>query len=67
MNSKYIRLALQCVGLPLCVFRVSSYRFRDCALKWHPDRHLGDDKAMAEANFKTANAAYEGMLERCQD
>ncbi len=33
--------------------------YRKLAMKWHPDRHQGDARASAEAQFKLVNEAYE--------
>ncbi|CAN1307124.1 hypothetical protein LINPERPRIM_LOCUS26989 [Linum perenne] len=35
--------------------------YRTCAMKWHPDRHLGSSKAVAEEKFKVCSAAYESL------
>jgi DnaJ-class molecular chaperone len=33
--------------------------YRKQALKWHPDKHQGDDKKVAETTFKEINEAYQ--------
>ena len=33
--------------------------YRKQALEWHPDRHTGSDKEMAEKKFKEVNEAYQ--------
>lgn len=33
--------------------------YRKLALKWHPDRHQGDEKSGAEEHFKRISEAYE--------
>lgn len=33
--------------------------YRQQALKWHPDRHTGEEKKKAEQQFKQINQAYE--------
>jgi len=33
--------------------------YRKLALKWHPDKHQGDEREEAEARFKQASEAYE--------
>lgn len=33
--------------------------YRKLALKWHPDRHKGDEQETAEAKFKRISEAYE--------
>ncbi|XP_057537329.1 uncharacterized protein LOC130815016 [Amaranthus tricolor] len=38
--------------------------YRTCALKWHPDRHLGSSKAAAEEKFKLCTAAYQSLCDR---
>ncbi|KAL5719482.1 hypothetical protein ACHQM5_012252 [Ranunculus cassubicifolius] len=37
--------------------------YRACALKWHPDRHQGSDKANAEEKFKKCSAAYQSLCD----
>ncbi|KAL5719477.1 hypothetical protein ACHQM5_012247 [Ranunculus cassubicifolius] len=37
--------------------------YRACALKWHPDRHQGSDKANAEETFKKCSAAYQSLCD----
>ncbi|KAK8628784.1 hypothetical protein V6N13_009367 [Hibiscus sabdariffa] len=38
--------------------------YRSCALKWHPDRHHGSSKAVAEEKFKLCNSAYQSLCEK---
>ncbi|KAI8562080.1 hypothetical protein RHMOL_Rhmol03G0007100 [Rhododendron molle] len=38
--------------------------YRTCALKWHPDRHQGSSKAVAEEKFKACSAAYESLCDK---
>ncbi|XP_027352647.1 uncharacterized protein LOC113863310 [Abrus precatorius] len=38
--------------------------YRACALKWHPDRHQGSSKAMAEEKFKHCSAAYQSLCDK---
>ncbi|CAI0402804.1 unnamed protein product [Linum tenue] len=38
--------------------------YRTCALKWHPDRHQGSSKAVAEEKFKVCSAAYESLCNK---
>ncbi|KAL5545459.1 hypothetical protein UlMin_005146 [Ulmus minor] len=38
--------------------------YRSCALKWHPDRHQGSSKAIAEEKFKLCSAAYQSICDR---
>ncbi len=35
--------------------------YRKLAMKWHPDRHQGQDHSEAEAKFKEAAEAYEAL------
>lgn len=52
-------LGLAAVG-PLKLDDVKN-AFRMCALKWHPDRHQGPSKVMAEEKFKHCCAAYKSL------
>ncbi|KAG9134341.1 hypothetical protein Leryth_016229 [Lithospermum erythrorhizon] len=38
--------------------------YRACALKWHPDRHQGSSKAVAEEKFKICSAAYQSLCDQ---
>lgn len=38
--------------------------YRACALKWHPDRHQGSSKAVAEEKFKHCSSAYQSLCEK---
>ncbi|KAJ8527510.1 hypothetical protein K7X08_010588 [Anisodus acutangulus] len=38
--------------------------YRACALKWHPDRHQGSSKAVAEEKFKACSAAYQCLSDK---
>lgn len=38
--------------------------YRVCALKWHPDRHQGSSKVMAEEKFKHCSAAYQSLCDK---
>ncbi|XP_049932265.1 uncharacterized protein LOC116248429 isoform X1 [Nymphaea colorata] len=38
--------------------------YRSCALRWHPDRHQGSSKAVAEEKFKDCSAAYKSLCEK---
>ncbi|XP_071717924.1 uncharacterized protein [Rutidosis leptorrhynchoides] len=38
--------------------------YRACALKWHPDRHEGSSKAIAEEKFKVCSAAYQSLCDK---
>ncbi|KAL3028697.1 hypothetical protein AAZX31_03G127000 [Glycine max] len=37
--------------------------YRPCALKWHPDRHQGSSKAVAEEKFELCSAAYQSLCD----
>lgn len=38
--------------------------YRSCALKWHPDRHQGSSKAVAEEKFKACSVAYQSLCDK---
>ncbi|KAL1821099.1 hypothetical protein DCAR_0417483 [Daucus carota subsp. sativus] len=38
--------------------------YRKCAMKWHPDRHQGSSKAVAEEKFKVCSAAYQSLCDK---
>ncbi|KAL1312314.1 hypothetical protein HN51_038937 [Arachis hypogaea] len=38
--------------------------YRVCALKWHPDRHQGSSKGIAEEKFKLCSAAYQSLCDK---
>ncbi|XP_051138734.1 uncharacterized protein LOC127256656 [Andrographis paniculata] len=38
--------------------------YRACALKWHPDRHQGSSKVVAEEKFKACSAAYQSLCDK---
>ncbi|KAL2466221.1 Chaperone DnaJ-domain superfamily protein [Abeliophyllum distichum] len=38
--------------------------YRECALKWHPDRHQGSSKVVAEEKFKVCSAAYQSLCDK---
>lgn len=38
--------------------------YRACALKWHPDRHQGSSKVVAEEKFKVCSAAYQSLCDK---
>ncbi|XP_022158327.1 dnaJ homolog subfamily C member 7 homolog [Momordica charantia] len=38
--------------------------YRTCALKWHPDRHQGSSKAVAEEKFKLCSVAYQSLCDK---
>ncbi|KAI3996937.1 hypothetical protein MKX01_021213 [Papaver californicum] len=38
--------------------------YRSCALRWHPDRHQGCSKDLAEEKFKLCGAAYQSLCDK---
>ncbi|XAR68599.1 hypothetical protein NMG60_11003783 [Bertholletia excelsa] len=38
--------------------------YRASALKWHPDRHQGSSKTIAEEKFKICSAAYQSLCDK---
>ncbi|CAH9110073.1 unnamed protein product [Cuscuta epithymum] len=38
--------------------------YRACAFKWHPDRHQGPSKIVAEEKFKACSAAYRLLCDK---
>ncbi|XP_031274533.1 uncharacterized protein LOC116132991 [Pistacia vera] len=38
--------------------------YRVCALKWHPDRHQGSSKVVAEEKFKLCSRAYQSLCDK---
>lgn len=38
--------------------------YRASARRWHPDTYRGDDRSVAQANFRRATEAYASLLER---
>ncbi|XP_044507753.1 uncharacterized protein LOC123227131 [Mangifera indica] len=38
--------------------------YRACALKWHPDRHQGSSKVVAEEKFKLCSQAYQSLCDK---
>ncbi|KAH8970348.1 hypothetical protein BDL97_02G084200 [Sphagnum fallax] len=59
--SDRVALGLSPVG-PLTLNDVK-LAFRQCALRWHPDRHHGEQKSLAEKNFKRIGDAYQTLRE----
>nr|XP_043610325.1 uncharacterized protein LOC122582043 [Erigeron canadensis] len=58
------RIALGLSGSgPLSLEAVKN-AYRACALKWHPDRHTGSSKAIAEEKFKVCSAAYQSLCDK---
>ncbi|XP_021770365.1 uncharacterized protein LOC110734508 [Chenopodium quinoa] len=62
LASERIALGLSASG-PLKLDDVKN-AYRSCALKWHPDRHLGTSKAAAEEKFKLCTSAYQSLCDR---
>lgn len=63
-SSESDRLALGlCPSGPLKMEDVKK-AYRICALKWHPDRHEGKFKAVAEEKFKACSAAYQSLCDK---
>ncbi|KAJ4831014.1 hypothetical protein Tsubulata_038765 [Turnera subulata] len=62
LASDRLALGLSTVG-PLKLEDVKK-AYRACALKWHPDRHQGSSKAVAEQKFKVCSAAYQSLCDR---
>lgn len=59
LASHRLALGLKSYG-PLKLEDVKS-AYRACALKWHPDRHQGSSKAIAEERFKLCSIAYQSI------
>ncbi|KAG5012576.1 hypothetical protein JHK86_024837 [Glycine max] len=57
---------LSSFSLPLQCDIVQFYetRYRICALKWHPDRHHGSFKVIAEEKLKHCSAAYRPLSDK---
>ncbi|XP_037496759.1 uncharacterized protein LOC105646522 isoform X3 [Jatropha curcas] len=62
LASERIALGLNASG-PLKLEDVKN-AYRACALKWHPDRHQGSSKAIAEEKFKHCSAAYQSLCDK---
>ncbi|KAL8456365.1 hypothetical protein ACS0TY_034541 [Phlomoides rotata] len=62
MSSDRLALGLSSSG-PLNLEDVKN-AYRECALKWHPDRHQGSSKAVAEEKFKVCSAAYQSLCDK---
>lgn len=60
--SERLALGLKSSG-PLILEEVKK-AYRACALRWHPDRHQGLSKAVAEEKFKHCSAAYKSLCEK---
>ncbi|KAK9290617.1 hypothetical protein L1049_008789 [Liquidambar formosana] len=62
LASHRVALGLSASG-PLKLEEVKN-AYRVCALKWHPDRHQGSSKAVAEEKFKLCSAAYQSLCDK---
>ncbi|XP_009798146.1 uncharacterized protein LOC107817380 isoform X1 [Nicotiana tabacum] len=62
LSSQRVTLGLNASG-PLNLEDVKN-AYRVCALKWHPDRHQGSSKAVAEEKFKACSAAYQCLCDK---
>ncbi|KAL2326914.1 hypothetical protein Fmac_020341 [Flemingia macrophylla] len=60
--SDRLALGLSAYG-PLKLEEVKN-AYRLCALKWHPDRHQGSSKVIAEERFKHCSAAYQSLCDK---
>ncbi|VFQ74085.1 unnamed protein product [Cuscuta campestris] len=59
LRSQRLALGLNASG-PLNLEDVKN-AYRSCALKWHPDRHQGPSKVVAEEKFKACSSAYQSL------
>ncbi|KAK4749891.1 hypothetical protein SAY87_027340 [Trapa incisa] len=62
LTSDRLALGLSASG-PLKLEDVKN-AYRACALKWHPDRHQGSSKVVAEEKFKSCSAAYQSLCNK---
>ncbi|KAL0920434.1 hypothetical protein M5K25_009571 [Dendrobium thyrsiflorum] len=62
LASERLTLGLSASG-PLKLKEVKN-AYRVCALRWHPDRHQGTSKVMAEEKFKNCSTAYKSLCDR---
>ncbi|GAB4851529.1 hypothetical protein Ancab_030931 [Ancistrocladus abbreviatus] len=62
LSSERLALGLSPSG-PLKLEDVKN-AYRVCALKWHPDRHQGPTKGVAEEKFKLCSAAYQSLCDK---
>ncbi|KAK9154599.1 hypothetical protein Sjap_002079 [Stephania japonica] len=65
LTSERLVLGMSASG-PLKLEDIKS-AYRACALKWHPDRHQGSSKAVAEEKFKLCSAAYQSLCDKLED
>ncbi|GAB2233276.1 hypothetical protein Droror1_Dr00002495 [Drosera rotundifolia] len=64
LASERLTLGLSASG-PLRLEEVKN-AYRACALKWHPDRHHGSSKGVAEEKFKHCSAAYQSLCDKLE-
>ncbi|KAI3843925.1 hypothetical protein MKW92_040327 [Papaver armeniacum] len=62
LESDRLALGLSAFG-PLKLDDVKN-AYRSCALRWHPDRHQGCSKDLAEEKFKLCSAAYQSLCDK---
>ncbi|XP_015070718.1 uncharacterized protein LOC107015067 isoform X1 [Solanum pennellii] len=62
LSSERLTLGLNAFG-PLNLEDIKN-AYRVCALKWHPDRHQGSSKVVAEEKFKACSAAYQCLCDK---
>ncbi|XP_073155605.1 uncharacterized protein [Henckelia pumila] len=62
VTSDRLALGLSATG-PLNLEDVKN-AYRTSALKWHPDRHQGSAKIVAEKKFKVCSAAYQSLCDK---
>ncbi|XP_020574842.1 uncharacterized protein LOC110020903 [Phalaenopsis equestris] len=62
LTSERLTLGLSASG-PLKLNEIKS-AYRACALQWHPDRHQGASKVIAEEKFKICSTAYKSLCDR---
>ncbi|GMH20104.1 hypothetical protein Nepgr_021945 [Nepenthes gracilis] len=62
LTSERLALGLNASG-PLKLEDVKD-AYRASALKWHPDRHYGPAKSVAEEKFKLCSAAYQSLCDK---
>ncbi|XP_020276180.1 uncharacterized protein LOC109850560 isoform X2 [Asparagus officinalis] len=62
LTSERLALGLKSYG-PIKLEEVKN-AYRACALRWHPDRHQGSSKTVAEEKFKHCSAAYKSLCDK---
>ncbi|KAG0457507.1 hypothetical protein HPP92_022664 [Vanilla planifolia] len=61
LTSERLALGLSASG-PLKLEEIKR-AYRECAFRWHPDRHRDASKALAEEKFKHCSAAYKSLCD----